>query len=35
MAICTREDPPYREIRPGHFAACFLHSEKPLPTVET
>lgn len=25
MNICTRQEPPYREIRPGHFAACFLH----------
>lgn len=25
MDICARQEPPYREVRPGHFAACFLH----------
>lgn len=26
MDICTQEHPPLREIRPGHLAACWLHS---------
>lgn len=25
MDICAQQEPPYREVRPGHFAACFLH----------
>jgi hypothetical protein len=25
MEICTRAEPPYREVRPGHFVACYLH----------
>jgi oligopeptide/dipeptide ABC transporter ATP-binding protein len=29
MDICTRSEPPHREIRPGHFVACFLHDAKP------
>jgi oligopeptide/dipeptide ABC transporter ATP-binding protein len=29
MDICTRSEPPHREIRPGHVAACFLHEAKP------
>lgn len=25
MERCVRQEPPVREVRPGHFAACFLH----------
>jgi oligopeptide/dipeptide ABC transporter ATP-binding protein len=25
MSVCTEENPPLREVRPGHLAACWLH----------
>jgi oligopeptide transport system ATP-binding protein len=25
MDICRQEDPPFKEYKPGHYAACFLH----------
>jgi len=28
MAICRQEVPPLREIAPGHFAACHLHTRQ-------
>ncbi len=27
MDICTRVDPEFRELRPGHWAACHLHDQ--------
>ncbi len=31
--VCTREDPPLREIAPGHFSAC--HFAEKVPTTAT
>jgi oligopeptide/dipeptide ABC transporter ATP-binding protein len=28
MEVCKRENPPLREIAPGHFAACHLHGRQ-------
>ena len=27
MDICKQQEPTYREVQPGHFAACHLHNE--------
>jgi oligopeptide transport system ATP-binding protein len=31
MDICGRQEPPYREVRPGHFTTCFLHEPATRP----
>jgi oligopeptide/dipeptide ABC transporter ATP-binding protein len=31
MAQCSQEEPPLREIAPGHWAACHLHSDAAYP----
>ncbi|MDP6346374.1 MAG: ABC transporter ATP-binding protein, partial [Alphaproteobacteria bacterium] len=28
MEICQREIPDWKEVAPGHFAACHLHSQQ-------
>ncbi len=28
MDICSKEEPQYREVEPGHFCACHLYNEK-------
>ena len=28
LAVCRREEPVFREIKPGHFVACHLHDER-------
>ena len=35
MDICRRIEPEYREVKPGHFAACHLHTEHQNATAPT
>ena len=28
MDICRREEPPFEEVEPGHFVACWLHAKR-------
>jgi len=33
MEVCAQDEPPMRELRPGHVAACFLHEAGGAPAT--
>ncbi len=33
--MCTKATPPLYEVEPGHYAACYLHREKPVKQAKT